>query len=57
MKDDYEKSDKKKKIMKIEKEIGIEFIQCVKQKNEQKLNSIVLLELDKYNKHIERRIL
>lgn len=36
MKDDYENNDIKKKIMKIEKEIGIEFIQCVKRKNEHK---------------------
>lgn len=57
MKDEYENSDIKKKIIKIEKERGIEFIQCVKSKNEQKLNFIVLLELDKYNKHTERRIL
>ena len=57
MKDDYENNDLKKKIMKIEKKIVIEFIKCVKQKNEQKLNFIVLLELDKYNKYTERRIL
>lgn len=57
MKDEYENSDIKKKIIKIEKERGIEFIKCVKQKNEQKLNFIVLLELDKYNKYTERRIL
>ena len=53
MKDDYENNDIQKRIMKIEKEIGIEFIKCVKQKNEQKLNFIVLLELDKHNKHMD----
>ena len=57
MKDEYENSDIKKKIIKIEKERGIEFIQCVKSKNEQKLNFIILLELEKHNKHIKRRIL
>ena len=31
MKDDYENNDLKKKIMKIEKKIVIEFIKCVKQ--------------------------
>lgn len=30
MKDEYENSDIKKKIIKIEKERGIEFIKCVK---------------------------
>ena len=36
MKDDYENSNIKKKIVKTEKEIVIEFIKCVTRKNEYK---------------------
>ena len=36
MKDDYENNDIKKKIVKTEKEIVIEFIKCVTRKNEYK---------------------
>ena len=40
MKDDYENNDLKKKIMKIEKKIVIEFIKCITRKNE--YNRIVI---------------
>ena len=36
MKDDYENNDLKKRIMKIENEIVIEFIKCITRKNEYK---------------------